>query len=522
MRVAVIGSGPAGLACAKALIRRGLSPTLLDVGETLPPHKQAVVDRMSRLDPAQWSEADRDAAMANATIAERVPKKLVFGSDFHFARERAFNPLRADDDLPSNTFARGGYSVAWGAAALPAHDDDLAGWPLKRADLESSYRRMLADFPMSAAHDELERAFPLFKDAVSPLPLSTDAQSFLVDFRKATETEPDGSAVAGQARLLVDNDLCRRCGLCLSGCVYGAIASLAPEVERLAKAGAIQYQPSCFVLSVTERDGAAEVTFERIATGDRETLTFDHVFIAAGAIQSTRIVLASLKAFDRTVRMKDSQKFILPLLRRKRHPLAWPDNIALSSIFVDYKASDLSDHWIHAQISSVNDYVLRRLGVSLWRGGWRRTVLAPLYERMMIAWCGLHSDHSSEIDITLKASNGGAEPVLHLTAATNAGAARAAHVAARRFARLAAKSGTLAVTPALVLGSPGGGNHFGGTLPMRERPAADLDTDRLGRLQGWRRIHVVDGAILPSIPATTLALVQMATADHIAMSVEFG
>ncbi len=520
MRIAVIGSGPAGLACAKALIRRGLTPTLLDVGETLPQQNQAIVDRMARLGPAQWSETDREAVMENATIAERVPKKLVFGSDFHFARDRTFNPLRAGDDLPSSTFARGGYSVAWGAAALPAHDDDLSGWPLKRADLENSYRRVLADFPMSATQDGLEQAFPLFKDAVSPLPLSVDAQSFLADLRKTTEAEPNGSTVAGQARLLVDTALCRRCGLCLSGCVYGAIASLAPEVEKLAKAGAIQYQPGSFVLSVTERDGAAEVTFERIATGARETLTFDHVFIAAGAIQSTRIVLASLKRFDRTVRMKDSQKFILPLLRRKRHPLAWPDNIALSSIFVDYKAPNLSDHWIHAQISSVNDYVLRRLGVSLWRGGWRRSLLAPLYERLMIAWCGLHSDHSSGIDITLKACNGDASPALHLSTAINPGAARAARIAARRFSRLAAKSDTLAITPALVLGSPGGGNHFGGTLPMRERPVDDFHTDRLGRLQGWRRIHVVDGAILPSIPATTLALTQMATADYIATSAE--
>lgn len=494
---------------------------LLDVGETLPPHKQAVVDRMAQSDPAQWSEADRDAVMANPTIVKRVPKKLVFGSDFHFARERVFNPVRADEDLPCNTFARGGYSTAWGAATLPAHDDDLADWPLKRADLESSYRRVLADFPMSAEHDDLESVFPIFKDTVLPLPLSVDAQAFLADFRKATGAGPDGSVIAGQARLLVDAAACRRCGLCLSGCVYGAIASLAPEIEKLAKAGAIQYRPGNFVLSVAERDSVADVTFERIATGERETLTFDYVFIAAGAIQSTRIVLASLKAFDRTLRMKDSQKFILPVLRRTRHPLAWPDNIALSSIFVEFKVPALSNHWIHAQISSVNDFLLRRLGVSLWRSGWRRTALAPLYERLMVAWCGLHSDHSSGIDVTLKSGVGAAAPILHLTAARNAHAAGAARTAARRFARLAARSGSFAVTPALILGAPGGGNHFGGTLPMRERPNASLHTDRLGRPQGWRRIHVVDSSILPSIPGTTLALVQMAIADYIATATNF-
>jgi hypothetical protein len=55
---------------------------------------------------------------------------------------------------------------------------------------------------------------------------------------------------------------------------------------------------------------------------------------------------------------------------------------------------------------------------------------------------------------------------------------------------------------------------------MRSQPRARLDTDIFGQLQEWRRIHVVDGSILPSIPATTLALVQMANADRIATGVD--
>jgi hypothetical protein len=43
----------------------------------------------------------------------------------------------------------------------------------------------------------------------------------------------------------------------------------------------------------------------------------------------------------------------------------------------------------------------------------------------------------------------------------------------------------------------------------------------LGRPNHWLRIHVVDGSVLPSVPATTFALVQMANADRIATAADF-
>ena len=40
-------------------------------------------------------------------------------------------------------------------------------------------------------------------------------------------------------------------------------------------------------------------------------------------------------------------------------------------------------------------------------------------------------------------------------------------------------------------------------------------TDRLGRLHGLSRIHVVDASVLPSIPATTITFSVMANAHRI-------
>jgi choline dehydrogenase-like flavoprotein len=521
MRVAVIGSGPAGIACAKALVRRGIKPIVVDVGETLPPERQVIVDRMAKLEPSAWSMADREFVSENPSVSQTgVPKKFVFGSSFHVARHRSFNSIDTDEDLPTGTFARGGYSVVWGAALLPAHDSDLQGWPIRRADLEPSYRRVLADIPLSGAHDALEEEFPLFKSDILSLPLSNDAQTLLTNLSSIVPSYNEGPFICGQARLAVNAKACRQCGLCLSGCVYGAIHSLAPEVHQLARAGALYYEPGYYVEELEQRGLKVLVRARRVETGTREEMPFDYVFLAAGAIQSTRILLASLKMYDVTVSLKDSQKFILPLVQFRRSALAWPVNVALARIFVEFKVPSISSHWAHAQISSINNYVLRRLGVSPWEPGARRWLLGPLLERTLIAWCGLHSDHSSSIALSLHRKC--EESVLRLRPEINPMARSVAHSAARQLARFVRRRQIIALTLAMILSKPGGGNHFGGSVPMRFSPQAPLETDSLGRLPDVSRCFVVDGSILPSIPATTMALLLMANADRIASQAELG
>ena len=523
MKVAVIGSGPAGIACLKALIRAGLTPTLIDVGERLPEGRKAAVERMAAAPAEQWDAADRALVTENPTLFDTdVPKKMVFGSEYYFGGDRAFSPLDSLPGMPSASFARGGFSVAWGAALLPADDADLADWPLRRHDLEAAYRRVLADMPLSAAEDGLAAAFPLYKSAPVPLPLANDVASLLDDLPAASRNAAAAPFVFGRARLAVDAARCRLCGLCLSGCVYGAIYSTEHDLARLQQAGRLESMEGWAAVELHEDESGVTVEMQHAGSGEPRREKFARVFLAAGAIQSTRIVLASLRLFDRTLVLKDSQKFIMPLLRLRRSAMSWPRSVTLAGAFLEFKVPGLSQHWVHAQVSGVNDYVLRRLKIDPDRGSLRARALAPLYERLLIAWGGLHSDHSSAINLTLTSTTRDGLPILRLRPKKRPEAARIVRRVARHLARRLLPSRTLGITPALIVGRPGSGNHYGGTLPMRMAPRDRLDTDTLGRIAEWRRIHVVDGAILPSIPATTLALLQMANADRIATAVAAG
>jgi len=45
-----------------------------------------------------------------------------------------------------------------------------------------------------------------------------------------------------------------------------------------------------------------------------------------------------------------------------------------------------------------------------------------------------------------------------------------------------------------------------------------MSSDPLGRVSPWRRIHAVDGTVLPTIASTTFTLTVMANAHRIADS----
>ena len=64
-------------------------------------------------------------------------------------------------------------------------------------------------------------------------------------------------------------------------------------------------------------------------------------------------------------------------------------------------------------------------------------------------------------------------------------------------------------------GTPGDGNHLGGSFPMRHNPTM-LETDSLGRMTALPRVHLVDASVLPGLPATTFTLTVMANAHRIA------
>jgi hypothetical protein len=523
MKVAVIGSSVAGLCAARALVARGLSVTILDVGETLDAERRAVVTRLKHRVFVDYSKADINVIRTDAVIeAGGLPEKLHFGSDYIYATDRSF-ALTSASKAPYPTFAKGGFSNIWGAAILPTDACDMADWPVSRQEMDPYYRKAAELLPMTGGSGTLSRSFPSYKSALGMIDPGPQAGLLLSDLGRAEPALLKEGTLYGRARLAVhtepaDIDVlpCNGCGECSIGCVRGAIFSTVPSLDQMIWRKEIDYRDGTFVERLLDCGGHVTIEGIDLKSNSQFQFVFDAVFIAAGPINTTRLLMRSREIYDRPVRLKVSQKFVLPILRR-RSALTTSEqpSITLAGIFLESKISALSDHWLHAQIVSMNRTISDNSPLPLADKAIGRKLWSPLLRRVMAAWCGMHSNHSSHLELTLRHGGGSQPDRLTIESRVSDQAHAAAHLAAKELFRRGRLFDTLFCYWMIRFSYPGRATHCGSSFPMTHVPSGEFASDRFGRPFNWFRTFAVDSSVLPSIPGTTTAFPVMANAFRI-------
>ena len=495
----VIGSGPAGISAAYTLVKAGHKVIMLDVGRTLEPEMQAVVSRMAGIDKSAWDHADIERIRSRTiATASGVSPKYAYSSYFPYQDAEAGIKLvrRNAELLPS--FAQGGLSNVWGAALLPYCKNDISDWPVTPDDLAPHYSALHEFMPLAAAKDDLDSDFPLYGDP-DEVPPSRQCARLLQDIRGLGLS----GVRSGRARLAVKHG-CILCGMCLYGCPKGLIYNSSHTLLYLRSRPNFTYQAATTVHRLEESRG--HVVIEAEQAGETVKISADYVFVAAGVLPSTGIILRSLAAFDRPVPVKNSQHFIFGLLRPCRTIGASTEELhTLSQAFLEVSEPKLSPFTIHMQCYTYNDLLPRAVQHALGK----LSALVPqdrLFERLILVQGYLHSKHSPDMQLTLHRSG------LYLAGTKSLQALPIVKGVMKKLRPL----GVALFTD---IGLPGRGFHAGGSLPMRRSPSS-LETDKWGRVHGHERIHVVDASVFPSIPATTITYTAMANACRIAA--EFG
>jgi choline dehydrogenase-like flavoprotein len=495
-RFVVIGSGPAGIACAKALVSQGIKPIVLDGGRRLEEPRE----RALRGDGRTYVAGLRDTFPVDI---DRLPLKPVYGSTYAY-----------DDSIGATRYggrsslAVGGLSSVWGAAMLPFAEADHDDWPISRAELEPHYRAVLSFVPLAGEYDALDESFPLYTDA-RPLRATPQVAALLADVREREGELRAAGVRAGRSRLAVRQDRCDLLGLCMLGCPTRAIWSSEHTLAELVAAGFVEHRPGVVVERFEERTGEVRLSVR----GESDALVAERVLVAAGALATTRLVLASLDAHDRDVRLLDSAYYTLPAVRwsagQRVHSSRDAGN-TLAQVFVEIDDPAVSARAVHLQVYGFNDLMLRAVAARAHLPEpLAARVLQPLLRRLLYVQGYLHSDESPGARVRLTQDG---------TLSVEGEAGQAEETARRVVEKLRSLHRVLRIEPLesmLKVWPPGKGFHSGGSFPMSGRPG-ELETDVLGRLPGFARVHLADASVFPTIPAATITLPAMANAHRIA------
>jgi choline dehydrogenase-like flavoprotein len=513
----VVGSGPSGVMAAAALLDAGQPVTMLDSGVELEGDRARAAAALAESEPEAWDPAL--VAKIRNPLRETMPKRS-FGSEFPYALGES-SGLEEHGTRCLVSRAKGGLSNVWGAAVLPAPAEDFDSWPLAASEMLPHFAAAAESLGVAASRGELEDLFPFHVPPRPAAPLSLQAESLLARMRGRSAALAAAGLRFGASRLAVrtedgpDGKACRRCGLCLSGCPYGAIWNSAQVVARLQRRPGFKYEGGLRVVRVESGPRGAAAVARRLSDGAEARFEGGRVFLACGPLATARVVLASLDLGDRELTLRYQPYFLLPAVMLSNPRGTETERaLTLAQIFLELRDPALSRRLVHVQVYTRNEFIADRLAAAArWAGPLAGVVRRSFSGRLIALQGYLHSDEGE--GVRLSARREGGEVRLVLNARPDAALRGKVRAVAAKLSAHWRDLGFAALTPMLQAGAPGEGNHVGGIFPMRRSPR-DFETDRLGRLPGLDRVHLVDSSVLPSLSAATFTYTVMANAHRIA------
>jgi ferredoxin len=518
----IIGSGPSAASVAICLADKAdWKVTVLDIGLDLEPDHKGARERLSDLPRERWDRRDvlDISTRPVATPIEGLPEKRAYGSDYPFRDSGQLSPIAVErgvnDALISGAY--GGFSSVWGAQLLPFPDGAFESWPVSAEELAPHYRAVLAAVPYAAADDDLATVLPLHAPPRDPMPLSPRAAAVEGRYRRHRVALNKKGLVLGRSRLAVRSDACIACGMCMTGCPYSLIYSAAQTFDDLRARNRVEYHGGMLAVELSEEAAGATVIARDTGSSMEHSFTADRVFVAGGAVGTTRLVLGSLRRYGQDVALQESAQFVLPFLsfRSTGDPRSHSAH-ALGQLSGVIELPD-DESQVHLQMYTYDPAFLDALP-GLLRGKLARPLLPSVLSRLSVGLGYLPSSESPRLRIRLNEPTSGSQraPLVITRDAMSPDPRHLLRTLSRRLLAFAPLLDLWPVLPRLQLSAPGKSYHWGGTFPHAAGSPSDLTTDRLGRLPAWRRIHLVDAAVIPGFAPTSFTLTVMANAHRIA------
>lgn len=509
----VIGSGPAGTFSAYAL--RGKNVLVLDVGYKPPPstNLDGNLFKLRQTEPDLFGPLIGENFESLHNLHQRtISLKLKSpGLSYVVKDSEKFAPTSSSTFEAVSSFAQGGLANAWGAGVYRFTESDLQGFPIGAAELEPFYDELTAHMGICGSEDDLKPYFGNGAGLLEPIRLSGFAADLLERYRASGDYFHRNRLYIGHARLAVltrphnNRPAYEYNNLEFFQPHDPAVYNPAYTLNDLAAQGLVTYKPGYLALRYSEADGHVCVTARNLETGELDTFRGKALLLAAGTLNTTRLALQSNDDYETRLPILDNPMSCIPLFRWDKIGSALEVNDSslaqLNLVYEGPPSYETLQATLYGTTGPLRSDVIFNLPLTLSANLTWTKYLAPAMGLMMLFYPGKR-DPSNYVKL-----NRAGQMEIHYEA-------EPLGQVEERIIRTLRRIGYHGFSALCQYPKMGSSLHYAGTLPMSPRPAP-YETDSEGRLSGYQRVYVVDGACFSALPAKNLTFTIMANAMRI-------
>jgi hypothetical protein len=412
--------------------------------------------------------------------------------------------VKLESERLCSSHALGGHSTVYSGAVLYPKESDIKAWPASSRPKPVDYREILESLHVLHEIDSLEQVFPLYPttEAVADAPPEGTSSAILGLSRLAVTEETDSVIAASKGS--INNESVKRL----------KPFQLPAVLHELFASKNVVYHDNCYVTKTIRGEAGTYLEYE--TNGQNRADLFDAVFLGAGCVNTTGIV-------DRSLHGEGSRKYEIKMPGGGiqaffRFALRAPKVSALRRVnglpefFLEINSPLTHGTWSHTQITMLNEQIVTAVCSKL------PPLLHPLVRSVSgmfyFALSGIHSDFGKSSTLESRTERDQEGNLRYRLIIHECQSGR------NPMLSKAVKRGVLQNWKALKMvpfpfgesladffkGNRLGGWHFGGTLPMVDRPSSQSECDSSGMVSGLKEVYIVDSAAFPSLPASTVAL----------------
>jgi choline dehydrogenase-like flavoprotein len=515
--VIIVGSGAAGAAAALGLAEH--DPLVVDVGNEPPPDRFA-----GSLEESRESSPDLHdgligpdlESLHNVFFPYLSPKLKAPLMRFIWAEAASLTPLESSSFHAVISLALGGLANAWGAGTFRFISEDLDGFPIGAEELDPHYDLLTREIGISGADDDLGPCFGSTRDLLPPLRLPALFSGILGRYVRRNGTFLRKGLRIGRPRIAVLSEA--RDGRpayeydSLDFFQSGNPAIYTPSltIQKLVHSGKIRYRNRILVRSFDEDHEGVTVHGLDLDSTTRVSFRCRKAILAAGALNTARIVLESRRDYRTTLPILDNAVSYIPLLdpRRIGVPDATPcyPGAVLNAIYKPAGASAPLQMSLYAFTGTLrSDFLFDFPFASRDVLPASRVLLPALLVAQLFFPSLPHPANRLTLDETGRLRVEFPEPQRLPVE--------------RRLLSLYRRLGLFG-HPTLVRHlSPGSSFHYAGCLPMTRSPSSPYETGIDGKLAGTRAVFIADAAVFPRLPSKNHTFTVMANAHRVASGI---